>query len=162
MLSIATKPFLLKEYREFNNIVKKIKDKKKYHNKNLNIDLNGADMLINPNSFLERIQKDKLDAYLKHEIEQQDIDLDFDYGVYSQEEMSFIIMNGHYTASIGTTNQSTNVEMGNDLYNSEYKIPLFDTALSNAAEGDPLDNAPGYLQVYFPNKEKALWSAVIP
>ena len=157
-----SKPFLLKEYREFNNIVKKIKDKKKYQNVDLNIDLNGSDMLLNPNSFLERIQKDKLDAYLKHEIKQQDIDLDFDYGVYSQEEMSFIIMNGHYTASIGTTNQSTNIETGNELNSSEYKISLFDTAISNAAEGDPINNAPGYLQVYFPNKEKALWSAVIP
>ncbi len=157
-----SKPFLLKEYKEFDNLVRKIKDKKKYHNKNLNIDLNGADMLINPNSFLERIQKDKLDVYLKHEIEQQDIDLDFDYGVYSQAEMSFIIMNGHFTVSIGTTNQSTNIERGNELNNSEYKIPLFDTAISNAVEGDPIDNAPGYLQVYFPNKEKALWSAVIP
>ncbi len=153
-----SKPFLLKEYKEFHNIVKKIKDNKKYEN----IDLNGSDMLVNPNSFLERIQIDYLDTYLKHEIEQQDINLDFDYGVYSKKEMSFIIMNGHFTASIGTTNQSTNVEMGNELYNSEYKIPLFDTAISNAAEGDPIDNAPGYLQVYFPNKEKALWSAVIP
>ena len=52
-------------------------------------------MLVNPNSFLERIQKDNLDTYLKHEIEQQDIDLNFDYGVYSKKEMSFIIMNGH-------------------------------------------------------------------
>jgi two-component system phosphate regulon sensor histidine kinase PhoR len=153
-----SKPLLLKEYREFNNIVKKIKDNNKYKN----IDLNGSDMLVNPNSFLERIQKDNLDTYLKHEIEQQDIDLNFDYGVYSKKEMSFIIMNGNFTASIGTTNQSTNVETGNDLYNSEYKIPLFDTAISNAAEGDPIENAPGYLQVYFPNKEKALWSAVIP
>jgi len=153
-----SKPLLLKEYKDFNNIVKKIKDNKRYKN----IDLNGSDMLVNPNSFLERIQKDNLDTYLKHEIEQQDIDLYFDYGIYSKKEMSFIIMNGHFTASIGTTNQSTNVETGNELYNSEYKIPLFDTAISNAAEGDPIENAPGYLQVYFPNKEKALWSAVIP
>lgn len=153
-------PVLLKELKDFSNIVKKIKDKEKY--KNWNIAINGSDMLANPNSFLERIQKDNLDTYLKHEIEQQDIDLAFDYGVYSQKEMSFIIMNGNYTASIGTTNQSTNVELGNELYNSEYKISLFDTPISNAAEGDPIENAPGYLQVYFPSKEKELWSAVIP
>lgn len=157
-----SKPSLLNKYREYNSIIEKIKDKKKFQNRNLNIELNGSDMLLNPNSFLERIQKDKLDAFLKHEIKQQEIDLDFDYGVYSQKEMSFIIMNGHYTASIGTTNQSTNVETGNDLNNSEYKIPLFDTAITNAAKGDPIDNAPGYLQIYFPNKQKELWSAVIP
>jgi len=153
-------PRILPELKEFTSIFKKNKNKKKYQD--LNIELNGLDMLVNPNSFLERIQKDNLDTYLKHEIEQQDIDLQFDYGVYSQKEMSFIIMNGNYTASIGTTNQSTNIETGNELYNSEYKISLFDTPISNNAEGDPLENAPGYLQVYFPNKEKELWSAVIP
>ncbi len=151
---------ILPELKEFTNIFKKKKNKNKYQD--LNIELNGLDMLVNPNSFLERIQKDNLDTYLKHEIEQQDIDLKFDYGVYSQKEMSFIIMNGNYTASIGTTNQSTNIETGNELYNSEYKISLFDSPISSNAEGDPFDNAPGYLQLYFPNKDKELWSAVIP
>lgn len=156
----ANQPLLIKELKEFNSIVKKITDKSRYQT--FNLEVNGSEMLVDPHSFLERIKKDNLDSYLRHEIAQQDIGLHYDYGIYSNKEQSFIIMNGNYTASIGTTNQSTNVDIGNDLYNSEYTISLFDTPLYTGTKKDTLDISPGYLQVYFPNKEKALWSAVIP
>jgi len=150
--------FILKEIRQYNSLLKG--KSRNFKKNNFNIDINGAEMLINPNSFLERIPKDKLHKYLDHELKQQGIDLKYDYGVYSNKEQSFFIMNGHYTASIGTTNQSTNIKTGNDLYNSEYKITLFDSpgGILNAEE----ESAPGYLQLYFPDKQKALWSAVIP
>lgn len=153
----GSKQFLLKELKGYNTILKSSKNKAKY--KSRNIEINGAEMLINPNSFLERIPKDKLDTYLRHELEQQEIDIKYDYGVYSNKEESFIIMNGNYTASVGNTNQSTNIEMGNELNNSEYKISLFDSPLSPTGE---IANAPGYLQVYFPGKDKELWSTVMP
>ena len=152
-----SKKFILKELQGYKSILKNTKNKDRY--KSFNMEINGAEMLVNPNSFLERISKDKLDTYIKHELEQQEIDLEFDYGVYSNKEESFIIMNGHYTASVGNTNQSTNIETGNELYNSEYKISLFDSPLSPTSD---VDNTPGYLQVYFPNKQKELWSTVIP
>ena len=151
---------LLKDIKLFNNVFKKMSNKNQVQK--LNLEIAGTELLVDPNSFLERIPKDKLDAYLKHELKQQDINIRYDYGVYSNQEESFIIMNGNYTASIGTTNQSTNVDTGNDLYNSEYKISLFDTVLSTDADMTTSINSPGYLQVYFPDKSKVLWSSVIP
>lgn len=151
---------LLKDLKLFDNIYKKTINKLQVQK--LNLEIAGTELLVDPNSFLERIPKDKLDAYLKLEIEEQDIDIKYDYGVYSSQEESFIIMNGNYTASIGTTNQSTNVDTGNDLYNSEYKISLFDTVLSLEDGSETSINSPGYLQVYFPDKSKVLWSSVIP
>jgi len=155
-----SKSTLLNDIKIFNNILKKSKTRKQ--RQNYNFEITGAEMLVDPNSFLENIHKEKLDTYLKYEMEQQDIGIEYDYGVYSNKEESFIIMNGNYTASIGNTNQSTNIEVGNDLYNSEYKLSLFDTALSTGDEGVSTIASPGYLQIYFPEKSRALWSSVIP
>ena len=148
------------EYNQYKTLLKgKSRD---FILKDFNLDINGAEMLINPNSFLERLPKDKLHKYLKHEMRQQEIDLEFDYGVYSNKEESFIIMNGNYTASIGNTNQSSQVQTGNDLYNSDYKISLFDSPFSTEEDGSVLESAPGFLQVHFPKQSQALWSTVIP
>ena len=131
--------------------------------KKLKYDLRAQDMFIFPETFLERIDKDKLDTYITHEIEQQDINLDFDYGIYSNEVQSFIIMNGNYTAQITSTgNSSSPVKTGNELYNSPYQISLFNSPIAPSAGGAEKDMIPGYLKIYFPTKNKYLWSAVIP
>jgi len=131
--------------------------------KKLKYDLLAQVMFISPETFLERIDKDKLDTYIKHEIGQQDINLDFDYGIYSNEVQSFIIMNGNYTAQITSTgNSSSPVKTGNELYNSPYQISLFNSPIAPSANGEEKDVIPGYLKIYFPTKNKYLWSAVIP
>jgi len=129
----------------------------------LDFDLQATDMFIFPETFLQRIDKDKLDTYIRHEIEQQGINLDFDYGIYSNEIQSFIIMNGNYTAQITNLgNSSSPVKTGNELYNSRYKISLFNSPAISSVDGSSGDVIPGYLKIYFPTKNKYLWSAVIP
>ena len=129
----------------------------------LNFDMKAAKFYLYAKTFLEKIDKDKLDTYIKHEIEQQGINLDFDYGIYSNEVQSFIIMNGNYTAQIAASgNSSSPVKTGNELYISPYQISLFNSPVPPSTVGAEEDNIPGYLKIYFPTKNKYLWSAVIP
>jgi len=78
--------------------------------------------------------------------------LDYDYGIFLTESSSFIIINGNYVAEIGGDAQASNVQTGNGLYDSMYKVPLFanDTTV------------PGFLKIYFPDKTRWLWSSVMP
>lgn len=137
--------------------------KSQFEIQKLKFDLNAAKIFIYAETFLEKIDKDKLDTYIKHEIEQQGIKLDFDYGIYSNEVQSFIIMNGNYTAQISSSgNSSSPVKTGNELYNSPYQISLFNSPVAPSSGGAEKDIIPGYLKIYFPTKNKYLWSAVIP
>ena len=138
-------------------------EKKPFEIQRLEFDLQATEFFVNPSSFLEKIDKDNLDTYIKHEIEQQGINLDFDYGIYSNIVESFIIMNGNYTAQITSSNNSSSpVKTGNELYNSPYQISLVNSFVSPTSEEFDKNEVPGYLKIYFPTKTKFLWSAVIP
>ncbi|MEM9545375.1 MAG: HAMP domain-containing sensor histidine kinase [Bacteroidota bacterium] len=133
------------------------------HKLNLDLDFFAMNLFVNPQNFLQSIDKDNLDMYIKHEIEQQGILLDFDYGIYSNKIESFIIMNGNYTAQITSLgNSSSPIKTGNELYNSPYRISLFNSPIAASAGGTDMESIPGYLKVYFPAKNQYLWSAVIP
>ena len=115
-------------------------------------EFNSYEMLRNPTVYLENVDKDKLDKYIRHELQQQDITLEYDYGVFSTESTSFVIINGNYVAEIGGGSQASNIDTGNGLYDSDYRISLFENDKS----------IPGYLKIYFPDKNRQLWSSVIP
>lgn len=115
-------------------------------------EFNDFEMLKNPLVYLENVDRKKLDKNLAHELVQQGISLDYDYGVFSQESNSFTIINGHFVAEIGANVQASNIETGNGLYDSDYQISLFENE----------NNIPGYLKIYFPDKNRQLWSSVMP
>ncbi|MFZ1749319.1 MAG: HAMP domain-containing sensor histidine kinase [Saprospiraceae bacterium] len=106
---------------------------------------------LDPDQLLENIDKEKLDKYLEIELESKAIDLDYEYGVYSNKDRAYFIENGNYTATIGDTTKSSNVAAMNPLYKAEYKISLYDDEIIN----------PGHLNLYFPGKKRFLWSNVI-
>jgi len=108
--------------------------------------------ILNPVDLLENIDKDKLAKYLKKELLAQNIDLKYEYGVYSNKEKAYFIENGNYTATIGDTTRSSNIAAMNPLYKAEYKISLF---ADESAE-------PGHLNLFFPGKTRFLWASVIP
>ena len=107
--------------------------------------------IIDPYELLENIDIVALDKYLKMELSSKDIDLEYEYGVYSNRDKAYIVENGNYTATIGDTTKSSNVAAMNPLYKAEYKISLFDDELVN----------PGHLNLFFPDKSRFLWSNVI-
>ncbi len=107
---------------------------------------------LNPVILLDEINKETLAKYLKKELLAQNIDLKYEYGVYSNRDKAYFIENGNFTATIGDTTRSSNIAAMNPLYKAEYKISLFaDESIE-----------PGHLNLYFPGKTRFLWSSVIP
>ncbi len=114
-------------------------------------DLEYKAAFLDPHEQLMNIDVQRLDNYLNREIEMKKIELDYEYGVYSNADRSYIIINGNYSATIGDTSKSSNIAEMNPLYKAEYKIPLFD---------ETLEPSPGHLNLYFPGKKRFLWSNV--
>lgn len=115
-------------------------------------DMSSLSLFLNPSEFLESIDKNKLDFYLKKELSDQGIDLKYEYGVYSNDQKSYIIVNGNYVVSVGDTTKSSNVAALNPLLKAEYRVSLFANEFTE----------PGHLNLYFPNKTRFLWSSVFP
>jgi two-component system phosphate regulon sensor histidine kinase PhoR len=109
-------------------------------------------MLFDPQGFLDNIDNKKLDKYLEAALENQNIDLEYEYGVYSNKMEAFTIVNGLYVPEFGDSNQSSSVSTGRGLYSTEYRLSLF-----GGGEADP-----GSLRIYFPKKTSWLWSSVMP
>ncbi len=110
-------------------------------------------MLIDPESVLEGIDNKKLDKYLNAEFQNQGIDLNYKYGVYSNKTKSFLILNGNYVAEIGQASQASNILDEDGLNKTDYSIPLFDIQS---------EDEPGYLNLYFPQKSEFLWRNLLP
>lgn len=118
-------------------------------------ELRSNELLINAKSYFDAIDKEKLDNYIKSELSQQGIDLEYDYGLYSTNSNSFVIINGNFVVEIGQDVQASEGSTARGLHNSEYEIALFSTSDSDSS-------APGYLKIFFPDKERWLWSSVWP
>lgn len=106
---------------------------------------------LGSSSSLDQINKEKLDTYLKSELNEQGVKLDYDYGIFSNKQNDFYIINGNYVVGVGSDNQSSSKESNSSLYDSDYKIPLFEDG----------DNVAGYLNLYFPQKGQFLISSVL-
>ncbi len=104
--------------------------------------------LINGIPLGERINLDDLNVFLKNELSNQAINIEYDYGVYDREEKSFVIINGHYVVQ----DKSPLVLLaGNkNIYNSKYRVDLFPSELQS----------PGLIMVHFPTRSSVLWSGV--
>jgi len=101
---------------------------------------------------LSKIDNTRLDKYLNTSLLDQGVNLKYEYGVYSEESKSFTILNGNYVPEIGESSQSSNSGINVSLFDSEYKVSLFNNELET----------PGYLKLFFPRKSTWLWSKVWP
>jgi two-component system phosphate regulon sensor histidine kinase PhoR len=104
---------------------------------------------INQVPLAERIfNLDLLDAFLKKELSNRGINTDFNYGIYSNKEKSFVIANKHYVVEDSSPQA---IQPGHkNLYTSKYKVDLFRQDVPS----------PGMLMVFFPAKSEYVWSAV--
>ncbi len=107
---------------------------------------------IDPDYSLMQLDKDNLHKYMRRELQDQGIDIKYDYGVYSNKDEEFHIRNGHYYAAIPMTGNASQGSEYMALERSPYKVHLFG--------GE--ERAPGYLQIYFPGQRSFLWSRVLP
>ena len=101
---------------------------------------------------ISQIENDKLHRFLKQALEDQGINLNYEYGVYSTDSKTFTILNGIYLAEIGASSQSSNSGVNSPLYESEYQVSLFNTEV----------DTPAFLKLFFPRKTSWLWSKVYP
>ncbi len=107
-------------------------------------------LLLSTETAFDKTLKDRLDKHVKQQLIEQGIGLKYDYGVYSQENEGFIILNGNYTVvpsgMIEASDLGSSLEQS--LYDSQYEIPLF-----------KIDET---LKLYFPTKSSVLWADVLP
>ena len=105
---------------------------------------------FNPSVQFEDISNEKIDYAIQEELQNQNIDLEYEYGVYSNETKHFFILNGNYVPMVGRTGQSSASDLNTSLFRSQYQIDLFRTEVAN----------PGFLKLFFPSKGSYLWSQV--
>ena len=104
--------------------------------------------LINPEPITRRIDLKYLDGAIKQELANRGIDIHYNYGVFSRNENSFVITNGHYVVS---DNNPKVVQAGwKNLVNSHYKVHLFPNDMTS----------PGFLMIHFPSKVSLVWGSV--
>ncbi len=118
-----------------------------------NRDMESMTLLLDPNHFLETVDKEMLDKLLRKELEDLGILIPYEYGVFSKQVGDYIIINGNYVATaVADTTKSSNLAAINPLAKAEYKVSLFSNEIIE----------PGYLNLYFPGKTRFLWSSFIP
>ena len=100
----------------------------------------------NPKGAFENINLSELDKFLRKEIEDEKIGMEYDYGVYSNEDDDYMILNGKYAVLIGKV-EGGDLKVNNSLNKTEYKINLFK---------DDKGYTPGQLRVFFPQRTSFL------
>ena len=107
---------------------------------------------LNPAEYLEKIDPIELKKSITVALNNQGIDLDFDYGVYSNRDSSFIIVNEHFVTVLNPNSRSNNVFSNKGLIDTKYKTGLLSTEFMS----------PGSLMIIFPNKNSLLSPTVWP
>ena len=108
--------------------------------------------LIKPDQALAGISAPDLSRYLRVEFKENDIALEYDFGVYSNEIEDFTIANGKYQVNFGNEINASEGASIKNLERTTYQINLFN-------EDD--QEAVGSLRVFFPKKATFLLSSVI-
>jgi len=110
---------------------------------------------VTERSLAERIDLDVLDNFLRTALANRGINpnnnkYQYHYGVFSEEENSFVIVDGHYMVEDPTPRATLTNDQGKNLYSPDYQVALF-----------PLERpTPGQLRIFFPNRTNIIWSSL--
>ncbi len=124
--------------------------KQEYRNKQLNWELNDVLRLLGQKPIAERIDPKALDMLLNIELENRDITSEYNYGVYSRDSESFVLVNNHFYIDAGNQQVShagVEPELNASLADSKYRVKLFPTEYGY----------PGELVIHFPHRTSLLW-----
>ncbi len=108
---------------------------------------------LEPDIALNGVKISDVEAYLKSALKDQGIDLNYEYGIYSNKYEDFIITNGFYNVSIDNEEQFSDGGEISNLYETEYRLDLFEINETESA---------GKLKIFFPRKTTFLLSAILP
>jgi two-component system phosphate regulon sensor histidine kinase PhoR len=119
--------------------------------------------LNNPDPIEERIRVNQLDSYVKQELLNNNIDLDYTYGIYSRNKKAFVIRDGKYNYVPGDEDdfgsQAVSVPVltiqlddNKELLNSKYSLRLFNHSAGTSS---------GDLMIHFPGKIGYVWGTVL-
>ena len=125
----------------------------KYRSEILKNQIGSTAWLIEPNIALNMIDIKKVDQYLKSELADQGIELEYNYGIYSNDVQNYIIENGNYTVTLDNEEQYSLGAETKELDVSAYQVKLF------ATEGE---SEAGSLRVFFPRRRSFLFSSILP
>jgi two-component system phosphate regulon sensor histidine kinase PhoR len=134
---------------QLNKITHSIED---WRRKQLQNEMQELSYSLNPAEYLEKIDPVELKKSIQLALSNQGINLDFEYGVYSNKDSSFIIVNEHFVPVLNPNSRSSNVVSNKGLINSRYKTGLLSTEFIS----------PGSLMLDFPNKNSLLSPTVWP
>jgi len=124
-----------------------------YRRKQLETQVANITRIIKPELALNAISAADLSKYVRVELQNQGISLDYDFGVYSNEIDNYLIKNGKYNVSLA--GDASEVAVEENLSRTIHEINLFD--------GSILDKDPvGSLRVFFPKKTSFLISSILP
>lgn len=99
----------------------------------------------------ERIDLPALEAYLRQEMNNRGIKLEYNYGVYSQMSRSFVILDDYFVFEEDLPDVvHTGINKG--LFDTPYRVELF--------KDEKKLVAPGILMIYFPKVNRAVWESV--
>lgn len=125
----------------------------KYRSEILKNQIGSTAWLIEPTIALNAINIKDVEKYLNAELNDQDIDLKYDYGIYSNDLKNYIIANGSYTVILDNEEQFSEGEETKNLDKSAYQVRLFNTDAESEA---------GSLRIFFPKKNSFLLSSILP
>ena len=97
----------------------------------------------------DRIELERLHAYLQQALRDQGVDIEYRYGVFSRKKRSFVIADNHFV--VEDRQPQVTKEGYNNLSTSKYRVSLF-----KQQDGQ----FPGLLMVYFPDRASYVWSSV--
>jgi two-component system phosphate regulon sensor histidine kinase PhoR len=107
--------------------------------------------LLQSKDLTDRIDIKKLSASIRRQLKRRAIDVAYHYGVYSNKTKSFVILDDNFVV-VEESTQYTNTPINKSLYNSPFKIALFETD----------EDVPGMLYINFPHRNSILFRDLWP
>ncbi len=106
----------------------------------------------------ERVNPKVLDSYIKAAMKNLGVNSLYDYGVWSHQKNSFVIINNLFVfeeteAGMSQGNLKSSTLDEKSLSSSNYQVDLFSS---------PMTTPPGLLKIYFPNRARIVWSNIVP
>jgi two-component system phosphate regulon sensor histidine kinase PhoR len=97
----------------------------------------------------ERVNVRQLGEMLKQELNNRGIDASYNFGVFSNEKQSFVMVDDHYVIDDPTSGGAV-IPVFKAILDSPYKVTLFNQDMPS----------PGTLMIHFPYRSSVLWSSL--